>query len=407
MKSRLCLLVSADGHLMSRMIARTPVKFWTRYKYIYNNVVIPPDEPLEVTESDSNFFWLIQKNAMDMILNEYDWDTVDCDIYEFMLRLLVALVMHERRIRAEDKPLESRIHLELKHLLLVPTTDVATINKRIKLSENEGRPLTFAHACERGGIEKEKLMHGDELFRATQYAAVMDRDVLYSLYKTWKKNKLMRILPGVLRERYEKEDEEPEDAVRRMMQTDPGWMQWTGQMHSQVHETMGSLKQQKKLKMLEGTKKTNMIGTNKVATPRNTPSARPPEHKPQNFDAMLTNLLSSAAVDQAAEELYRRAQAQTDAVEAVARARVPHNGPTNGNGVHGGPTNGNGVHGPTNGNGVHPNPQPLSDQALDPPLGISSQEAEQRRDDYYQLHGGGLGLNEVNVDVRSNESPPR
>merc|ERR1719240_721499 len=122
---------------MARLIARTPKRFWTRYKYIYKNVNIPPEEPLEVTDGDAAFFWLIQKNAMDMILNEYDWDTVDCDMYEFMLRLLVALVMHERRMQAEEKPLESRVHLELKHLLLVPTTDVSTINKRIKVAENE------------------------------------------------------------------------------------------------------------------------------------------------------------------------------------------------------------------------------------------------------------------------------
>merc|ERR1719375_1146377 len=112
-----------------------------------------------------------------MILNDYNWDAVDCDIYEFVLRLLVALVKHERLQTAEGKPLESRIRLELKHLLLVPTTDVATINKRIKVAENEGRILSFSLACERGGVDKAKLIHGDEFFRATQYAAVMDKDV--------------------------------------------------------------------------------------------------------------------------------------------------------------------------------------------------------------------------------------
>merc|ERR1719379_2562691 len=208
-ESRLCLLVSPEGHLMARLIARTPARFWTRFNWIWYNVPIPPDDPLEVTESDADFFWLIQRNAMDMILNEYDWDTVDCDIYEFMLRLLVALVMHERRQRAEEKPIESQVHLELKNLLLVPTTDVASIHKRIKVAENEGRILTFAEACERGGVEKDKLIHGDELFRSTQYASVMDREVLFNLYKTWKKNKLMRVLPSVMREQYEKEAEEP------------------------------------------------------------------------------------------------------------------------------------------------------------------------------------------------------
>jgi hypothetical protein len=401
-KSRLCLLVSPEGQLMSRLIARTPTKWWTRYKYVWRDEMIPPEEPLEVNSNDAEFFWLIQKNTMDMILNEFGWDTVDCDLYEFMLRLLVALVMHERRQRADDTPIESQVHLELKNLLLVPTTDVATINKRIKVAENEGRILTFSHACERGGVDKEKLIHGDELFRSTMYASVMDKDVLFNLYKTWKKNKLMRVLPGVLREQYEKEDEEPEDAVKRMMATDPGWMQWTAQMHSQVHDTMGGLQQQKKIKMLEGIEKKNILKNNKVAGSSNAlanVTAKEQASKPENFDMMLTNLLSSAAVDQAAEDLYRRAQAQTDSVEAVGRARagLSNNGPSNGHPrIDNGPTNGNGgyPHGPTNGNGV------------DPPV-LSASAAEQRRDDYYQLHGGGLDLNDVHVNVPSDTSPQR
>merc|ERR1719305_115727 len=55
--------------------------------------------------------------------------------------------------------------------------------------------------------------------------------------------------------------------------------------------------------------------------------------KPVDFNIMLTDLLSSAAVDQAAEELYRRGQAEIDSVEAIGRARrgdnVPHNVPAN------------------------------------------------------------------------------
>jgi hypothetical protein len=396
-KSRLCLLVSADGHLMSRLIARTPSKFWTRYKYIYKNAPIPPDDPLEVTDGDADYFWLIQKNALDMILNDYDWDTVDCDIYEFMLRLLVALVMHERRQRAEDKPIESQVHLELKNLLLIPTTDIASIHKRMKVAENEGRILSFAQAAERGGVEKEKLIHGDELFRSTQYAAVMDKEVLFNLYKTWKKNKLMRVLPSVLREQYEKEAEEPEDAVKRMMTTDPGWMQWTAQMNSQVHDTMGALQQPKKLKMLEGMEKKKPVNNNKdnkkkVTNVANTSRNTPQESKPADFDNMLTNLLSSAAVDQAAEDLYRRAQAQTDAVEELGRARRSNNAPSN----H--PPYDNR---PTNGNGVHPDPRPHHDAPLEPSV-LSVDVEQQRREDYYQLHGKGLGLNQVDSPVHGN-----
>lgn len=360
---------------MSRLIARTPTKFWTRHNFVWKNIPIPPDEPLEVTESDAQFFWLIQKNAMEMILNDYNWDTVDCDIYEFMLRLLVALVMHERKKRAEEKPLESQVRLELRDMLLVPTTDVVSIQKRIHVAENEGRTISFAQACERGGIDREKLIFGDEFFRATMYADVMDPDVLHNLYKSWKKNKLMRVLPSVLREQYEKEAEEPEDAVRRMMATDPGWMQWTSQMHSQVHDTMGNLQPQKKLKMLEGTEQNKPKGkpNNKAANVSNTNQNFAQESKPANFDNMLTNILSSTAVDQAAEELYRRSQAQTDAVAELGRARGSNNAPSNhlyGNG-----------HGPTNGNGVHAIQHP---GALEDPL------------------AGGLGLNDISVDVRNN-----
>merc|ERR1719326_852757 len=137
--------------------------------------------------------------------------------------------------------------------------------------------------------------------------------------------------------------------------------------------------------MIEGLEKKNILSNNKVA-PRNTPAAAPQASKPESFDNTLTNLLSSAAVDQAAEELYRRAQAQTDAVEAVARARVASNAPRYNNG-------------PTNGNGVHPSTQPLDGAPVDPPVLSSEAFEQQRRDDYYQLHGGGLGLNDVNVNV--------
>merc|ERR1719160_1105813 len=101
----------------------------------------------------------------------------------------------------------------------------------------------------------------------------MDREVLFNLYKTWKKNKLMRVLPSVMREQYEKEAEEPEDAVRRMIATDPGWMQWTAQMHSQVHDTMGSLKPQKKMKMLDTLDKKNKNVGSKAANVSNSKRA--------------------------------------------------------------------------------------------------------------------------------------
>jgi hypothetical protein len=344
-KSRLCLLVNADGHLTSRLIARTPKDRWVKFDWVNRKKPIPPDEPLEVTEDDADFFWCIQQNALEMLMLDFEWDTVDTDLYEFILRLLVALVMHERNMRALDKPIGSKVHIELKQLLLLPTTDVAMIEKRIRTAETEGRTLTFAQACERH-VEPEKQIHGDELFRATQYFAVMDPKVLHNAYKAWKKNKLMRVLPPVLREQYEKDAEEPEDAVRRMMTTDPGWMQWTAQMHSQVHETMSTLKPAKKLKNLEGFTK-DMKASNKVAktsnTAKNAPSSTK-ESKPLDFDNALTNLLSSAAVDQAAEGLYRRSQAQTEAVEELGRARLSNNAPRNHQPYDNRPSNGNDAH---------------------------------------------------------------
>jgi hypothetical protein len=255
-------------------------------------------------------------------------------------------------------------------------------------------------------VDKEKLLHGDELFRSVQYASVMDKGVLHTLYKDWKKNKLMRILPSVLRDQYEKEAEEPEDAVKRMIATDPGWMQWTAQMHSQVHDTMGSLKPQKKMKMLDTLDKKNKNVGGKAANVSNSALAvveQQQASKPVDFNIMLTDLLSSAAVDQAAEELYRRGQAEIDSVEAIGRARrgddVPHNVPAN-VAISDAPW-------PAGGNGRRESDSPPW-PADSPPKNErpgSTKESEKAPP------GAGVGLDEINVELEREDSvvlpPPR
>merc|ERR550537_1298293 len=97
-------------------------------------------------------------------------------------------------------------------------------------------------------------------------------------------------------------------------------------------------------------KKANNVSNNRVANLSNQTSGTK-ESKPKHFDNVLTNLLSSAAVDQAAEEMYRRAQDQERAVTELTQARNPNLGPSQSYDNR-----------PTNGNGVHPgHPQPLND----------------------------------------------
>jgi hypothetical protein len=335
-RSRMCLIVSLEGNLMSRMVARTPVSRQVRWNYIIRKQPIPEEEPVMVSDYDNGFFWLIHSGMLDIMLNDVGWDVVDGDLFEFMLRLMVALVVQERRARSLGKQMDAEIKVELREMLMVPYTEVSALNEMIRVAEDEGRSMTFSEACERY-IPKEKLIYGDELFRAKEYAAVMDREVLIGCYAEWKKSKLCRILPAVMRETYEKILENDADATQRMMKQDPVWSDWNAQMNSQVHGALGNVPAQKKLKYKRGkSAPTNQALTNHPtneapgsprATPRATPRALPSnakETKIPTFDDQIATLLSSAAVDQAAEDMYRRSQAETDAFEALNQTRLGH-----------------------------------------------------------------------------------
>jgi hypothetical protein len=339
-RSRLCLLNSLEGNLMSRMVARTPVSRNVRWKFIVKKQPIPEEEPVMVSEDDKSFFWLIQRGMLDVMLNNVGWDVVDGDLYEFMLRLMVALVIQERFMRGLGKQMDAKVRVELHEMLKVPVTEVSALNEMIRVAEDEGRQMSFSEACERY-IPRNNLIAGDELFRAKEYAAVMDRDVLLQVYGEWKKNKLCRILPAVMRETYEKILEDDADATQRMMRTDPVWADWTQQMNSQVHGALGAVPPQRKLKYA---KKPQAPANNKIsnapALPSNVvPTNEKPTEKPTedtskipSFDDQIAALLSSAAVDQAAEEMYRRSAAETDAFEALNRSRLGNAGSGN---VHG------------------------------------------------------------------------
>ena len=125
-KSRLTIMRTPEGNIISRLVARTPRNAKLARNYKYFNIPYPDDTPMCVTGDDRAFFWLIQKNTLKFMVDpaEFEWFAVDGDLYEFMLRMISALVNHERLKNKKGEPVGAKIHLEMREVELVPTTDV-------------------------------------------------------------------------------------------------------------------------------------------------------------------------------------------------------------------------------------------------------------------------------------------
>ena len=102
MRSRICLVGRHDSLDIAcwRIAPRTPSNIVYRLLWMIGGIPWPPLADPYVSEYDRNFFWLVQQNALEHVAIILQWQQVDTDAVEFVLRLLMSVSVFRRRTAA-------------------------------------------------------------------------------------------------------------------------------------------------------------------------------------------------------------------------------------------------------------------------------------------------------------------
>ena len=74
-----------------------------RLSYIVANVPVPTTSERFVTPYDKNFFWLVQRTALEHVALKLEWHQIDTDATEFILRILMAVSIYKKRNTLRDE----------------------------------------------------------------------------------------------------------------------------------------------------------------------------------------------------------------------------------------------------------------------------------------------------------------
>ena len=104
-RSRLVLVGDDEAKDMPvswRIWANTPESRLSRWIYVYFGIWGPEDEKKVVTKTDREALWRTLRDAQEHLVTEMNWDRVDVDSLEFVLRILVGLSLIKSRLAGHE-----------------------------------------------------------------------------------------------------------------------------------------------------------------------------------------------------------------------------------------------------------------------------------------------------------------